>query len=94
MRSTDEFLRLISTVSSVGRRLIFVDIEDPTNSTRLARLWHWYYVHFLNDQGHYFLMRNEFEGVLTQLFDGQETHFEYVNTIKGTYMFAIIDLRL
>jgi len=86
-----ELLGLLQNLTKVGDRLILIDIENPFKSTLRAKLWHSYYVRFLGDRGRYFLTKNEFEKVVSLVFQGAGITYDRVQTFKGNYMFAVIE---
>lgn len=91
MHDLEELVAALESLRRVARRLVIVDIEDPLKSTRWARLWHQYYVHFLGDRGGYFLSRERFTEVISCMYADAEIQFDLVSTLKGNYMLAIVD---
>lgn len=91
MHSLEEFMSVLNSLRKVSHRLILVDIENPTKSTIRAKLWHEYYVRFLGDRGGYFLTREEFEKAISYVYRDANIESDLVTTLKGDYMFAIID---
>lgn len=91
MRDATDFKNLIDSLRRVSKRVIIIDIEDPTRSTKLAYFWNRYYVNFLGDQGGFFLKKDEFEKALTVAFASEALQFDAVRTIKGNYLFCIVD---
>jgi len=92
MRNYDEQILLLRSLSRVAKRIILVDIEDPNRSTILAKLFNRYYRYVLGDQGGNFLIYKEFQELIKDFFKNKKIKFDIVNTIKGCYMFAIIDI--
>jgi ADP-ribose pyrophosphatase YjhB (NUDIX family) len=91
MHNLDEFLLALDSLRKVAHRLILVDIENPARSTRRAKFWHSYYVRFLGDRGGYFLTEEEFRESLSYVFSDATIRFDSVSTVKGRYLFAIVD---
>ena len=69
-------------------QFIILEIDNPNESNFLAKLWHWYYVHFLNDQGGNFLTFKKFKEVLDKNIDNKKITTGIINTIKGRYFYA------
>lgn len=86
-------INLIKTLSSLAKQLIIVDIDNPSRSTYLAKIWNWYYVHFLGDQGDFFLTYREFKKILSENIQNKKIACGIINTIKGRYFYAsLIDM--
>jgi len=80
--------KLIQKLSALAKQLIIIDIEDPYRSNFLTKLWHWYYVYFLGDQGGYFLNFEEFRKIISENTKNHDVNFGIINTIKGKYFYA------
>jgi len=91
MHNLTEVVALTSNLQRVGKKIIIVDVENPNKSSLQARLWHEYYVRFLGDRGHYFMSRHEFEKAVSHIYRGSKIAFDLVTTVKGSYMFAVIE---
>lgn len=91
MRSMAELTDALRNLANQTKRLIIMDIDDPTRSTWWSRAWHAYYVHFLGDRGGLFLQANQFEIIAKTLFPTAEVTMEKVATVKGIYYLATID---
>lgn len=83
-----ERIDLIKRLSNLSKQLIIVDIEDPNRSNFLAKIWHWYYVYFLGDQGGPFLTFPEFKEIIEKNIENKKSTFGIINTIKGRYFYA------
>lgn len=92
VHNINEFIALTGSIKDFGSRLILVDIENPRKSSFRAKLWNDYYRCFLGDLGNYFLTQEEFQNALSCVYEGKKFAFDTVSTIKGNYMFAIVDL--
>ena len=80
----------IKKLADSSRQTIIVDIEDPSQSNLLTKIWHWYYAHVLRDQGEYFLTFNKFKGIIKENIEGKKINFGIINTLKGKYFYASI----
>jgi adenylate cyclase, class 2 len=83
-----EQINLIKRLSNLSKQLIIVDIEDPSKSNFLSKIWHWYYVCFLGDQGGSFLTIQKFKEIIEKNIKNKKSDFSVVNTIKGKYFFT------
>lgn len=81
---------LIQELINLSKQLIIVDIEDPAQSNFLTKLWHWYYVHILNDQGEHFLTFKTFKKIIEKNARDRKLDFGIINTIKGKYFYTSI----
>jgi len=81
---------LIQKLSTLAKQLIIIDVEDPYRSNFLAKLWHWYYVYLLGDQGGYFLNFEEFKKLISENIKNHDVNFGIINTIKGKYLYAFL----
>jgi hypothetical protein len=79
---------LLKKLSGLSKQFIIIDIEDPARSNLLAKIWNWYYVHFLGDQGESFLTFKKFREIVTNNIKNKKIVFGMVNTIKGRYFYA------
>ncbi|MFA5747276.1 MAG: NUDIX domain-containing protein [Candidatus Paceibacterota bacterium] len=79
---------LIKNLSALCDQLVIIDIEDPSRSGFFAKIWNWYYVHFLGDQGESFLTFESFKEVVTNNVKNKKISFGTINTIKGRYFYA------
>lgn len=80
----------IKELINSSKQLIIIDIEDPAQSNFLTKLWHWYYVHILNDQGKYFLTFKTFKKIIEKNAGDRKLDFGITNTVKGKYFYASI----
>lgn len=92
MTNRDQLHGLLTSLKKAARRIIIVDPESPETSGFLARIWHWWYVSVLKDQGDRFLRFDQLKKILGDFFRAASIKCFKVKTIKGNYMFAIIDL--
>jgi adenylate cyclase class 2 len=79
---------LIQKLSTLAKQLIIIDVEDPYRSNFLSKLWHWYYVYLLGDQGGYFLNFEEFKKLISENIKDHDVNFGIISTIKGKYFYA------
>jgi len=93
MHNLSELVDLTKVLKNVGSKIILIDIENPLKSTLWAKIWHEYYVRFLGDRGRYFLTRDEFEKVISHIFENAIITFDVVSTLKGNYMCAVVETR-
>jgi ubiquinone/menaquinone biosynthesis C-methylase UbiE len=79
----------LAELTRVARRVVVVDIQDPSTSL-LARAWNrWYRI--LGDDGEAFLTPEALQRLVTEQVPAELARFEAVGTVKGTYMIACID---
>ena len=95
MRNPKEFRALVENLRKVcNDKIIIVEIEDPDQGGNIARCLHKYwYNNFLGDVGEFFFTSEKFKEILTSAFDEDEIKFSELNTIKGRYLFAVINLK-
>lgn len=91
MRTARDLKVLLRNIRRVGKRVIIVEIQDPSKESVWGRLRHLYYMHFLHDEGRSFYFRDDFENVIGRHFNGDKIEYEYLHTIRGVYMAAIIN---
>lgn len=92
MRTAGEIGILLSTLKNCGKRVIIMDIEDPSKSF-IAKAWNFYYRYALNDHGGLFISYNQFKEILNISFaKASNVETRKIKTIKGTYMLGVIDL--
>jgi len=84
----DEQAGIIAKLLNISRQLIIVDFEDPEESGTLSRIWHWYYVHFLGDQGGNPLRFSKFKEIVQRNAQNATIETGIINTIKGEYFYA------
>lgn len=90
LKKKDVF-RVLHQLQKIGRLIIIVEIEDPLHSSLLARIWNFYYVHFLKDIGTDFLTYEQFKFIVNKCVpNGNKAVFNSINTFKGKYLFGII----
>ncbi|MCK4457433.1 MAG: class I SAM-dependent methyltransferase [Thermoplasmata archaeon] len=83
---------VINRLVDIGRMVIIVEVDDPRRSSMAARLWNYYYANILKDSGTSFLTAKGFETlIMGQLDDDRTVSFSMLSTIKGRYMFAVIE---
>lgn len=86
-----ECTRVLEQLQRIGKLIIIVEIEDPVHSTLIARIWNFYYVHFLKDVGRTFVGGYQFKLIVKKsLLHGNTANFDKLHTIKGRYLFGII----
>jgi ADP-ribose pyrophosphatase YjhB (NUDIX family)/SAM-dependent methyltransferase len=91
MRSPEDLDRLFAKLRTLGRRIVFMDIEEPRRSAR-ARLWNWYYRACRHDHGSLFISFDQLNELLGVAFGDCNVTSQKVSTIKGDYMLATIDV--
>jgi len=90
-RTKEELLSVLRGVLQQGKRIIIIDVEDPRRE-RLAKIFHWYYVHLRGDQGHHFLNYDQFKKLFSLIKPkGSCCRIEKIKSIKGTYLLAVIE---
>jgi ubiquinone/menaquinone biosynthesis C-methylase UbiE len=83
---------LLKKLINISRQLIIVDIDDPTQSSALSKIWHWYYVCFLGDKGESFLTLESFkEKIKPCKPKNRKARFGTINTIKGVYFYCSVE---
>jgi len=80
----------IKNLVNLSKQTIVVDIEDPAQSNFLTKLWHWYYVHILKDQGENFLTFDKFQKIIKDNVKDGEINFGIISTLKGKYFYASV----
>lgn len=90
MNSISQIEKLLLILRKLGKKIIIMDIEDPRKGI-LSLIWNTYYRLALRDQGRFFINFEQFIQIIRIVFLSSKIYFKKVNTIKGTYMLAIID---
>lgn len=93
MQSAGDLRTLLSNVRKVAKKIIVVEIQDPAKEGLWGRLRHSYYMKFLKDEGECFYNRTDFETVIEEHFSSDTIKYDYLETIRGVYMAAIIEKR-
>lgn len=83
---------VLRCLGKISKQLLVIDVDNPNRSSFISRMWNNYYIHFLKDQGKYFLTTSEFENVLDSLFGKQKINIKKITTIKGDYYIASIKI--
>lgn len=83
-------IQLLAELRRVARRVVIVEVMDPTYESWWGRLRHRYYTDWLHDAGHNFLSSDEFNS-LTDLPEHLD-RFD-VRTMRGVYQFAVLGER-
>jgi adenylate cyclase class 2 len=86
----DQQADLIKSISEITKQLIIIDIEDPKRSDFITKIWHWYYVYFLGDQGGYFFTLFEANELMKTIAKNKDIISGIINTIKGRYFYISI----
>lgn len=91
--SSHQLIEALDTLKRLSKKLIIVDIEEPSR-TRRGKMLNFYYENIYGDAGdfHRFFTRSTFKNLVEAAFAGRQIVFENIPTIKGTYMLAAIDL--
>jgi len=89
MHNYEELVVLLDSLKKVGKRVLIVDVEDPSRSTKRARFWNAYYRNFLGDRGGLFMTESEFRDVTSRNFPEWKLQFEKLETVKGNYLFLL-----
>jgi HAD superfamily hydrolase (TIGR01509 family) len=90
MRDKQQLEALLSTLRSVAKRILIVDPDDPANGL-LPRMWHFYYVNILKDQGEKFFTKSFMERTVREFYhDALDIEVRQVPTIKGHFTFCYI----
>lgn len=90
MNTVKQVEKALRVLKGLGRKVIIMDIQNP-RSGLLSRLWNMYYRMALKDQGSFFMDYQQFIQVIRVVFLTNKIEFKRINTIKGTYMLAVID---
>lgn len=80
----------IKKLINSAKQTIIIDIEDPGQSDFITKLWHWYYVRILKDQGESFLNFKTFKEIMEKNAQGRKIDFGTIETIKGRYFYAAV----
>lgn len=91
-RTGNEAISFLRSIEKVAHRAIIVDIEDPQRRLH-AKLFNRYYTLFHGDRGHYFYSQDQFNKLIKLAYPRAILAFDKVDTIKGRYMFAVIDFQ-
>ncbi len=93
MNTREELLALFNSLLRVARKIVIVEIEDPSRSDFFPRFLNkFWYKGFLKDVGGAYLSENEFQGIINKCFvDKCEIIFSKFKNIQGTYLIAEID---
>jgi len=87
-----EHKSLLQKLFSIGDKIIIVEIENPLECSLISYLWNFYYKHFLHDNCTFFLTKEEFKNLIINCIDNSvKVSFDSVRTIKGNYLFAVIE---
>ena len=90
-RTKEELIAMLNCILQLGKRIIVIDVEDPRRK-RLAKIFHWYYVHLRSDQGHHSLNRDQFQRLLHLTKpDSSQCRIEKYESVRGTYLLAVIE---
>ncbi len=91
MDNKEQLFGLLESLRGVSKKLLIIDPEKPSSGTLKARIWNWYYMYFLKDQGERFFTQEIFKQTITEAFPSAEKCvFDTIKTVKGTYMFSLI----
>lgn len=82
---------VLRRLCKLSHRFVVTDIESPHNSNYRARFAHAYYKHWLNDCGGLFYSWDAFRDLMTRISGARAVTFDRISTIKGRYMFAVVD---
>ncbi len=89
--SADDLKALLDNLERVAKRVLIVEIHDPSKENLWSKIRHLYYMKFLRDEGKHFYDKVDFEKVLLSRFHPNKVKFSYFPTIRGEYMFAEVD---
>lgn len=100
LHNKEELRAIFRTLKTLSKRLIIVDIENPKKGSRSARLMNRYYERFYgdgDDHDHHFFTRDKFRKLVELAFNDvkdadKHIKFDSIETLKGNYMIAIIDI--
>ena len=84
-------VKVINNLKNISKQLIIIDIDDPCNSSILAKTWNRYYRYFLGDQGGCFLSFLNFKKLIAEKISNVKYKTGIIKTIKGSYFFASIN---
>lgn len=90
MNTINQVEKALKVLKALGDRIIIMDIENPKSQLR-SYLWNLYYKIALKDQGKFFITFEQFIQAIRVIFLNAKIHFKKINTIKGTYMLAVIE---
>lgn len=92
MSTKEELIELLDSALKVSKKLIIVEIENPTNASLIPYFLHKYwYLKFLHDAGGSYLTKDEFQLIINNHFkDKAEVHFSEFRNIQGHYLIAEI----
>jgi ubiquinone/menaquinone biosynthesis C-methylase UbiE/ADP-ribose pyrophosphatase YjhB (NUDIX family) len=100
LHNKEELRAILRTLKRLSRRLLIVDIENPKKGTWSARLLNQYYERFYGDADeheHHFFTMDKFKTLIGFAFDDvneseKQIQFHSIETFKGKYMIAVIDV--
>jgi len=80
---------LIRNLIGMSKQLIIVDVNNPAQSSFVSKLWHWYYIYFLGDQGENFSTLDELRNKIEELTgtENKKINSGIIRTIKGDYFY-------
>lgn len=90
MRTAKDLTALLSNMRRIAKRIIIIEVEDPTDGSRWERLRHRYYIDWLKDEGKHFYKRVDFENIINKYYNKDIIEYKYLPTIRGNYMMAIV----
>jgi len=86
-----EHVALIKRLSGLSKKLIIVDIESPSQSNFLTRIWNWYYRHLLGDRGGHFVTLQNLKEIIKGNIADKKIISGIIDTIKGRYFFISLE---
>jgi ubiquinone/menaquinone biosynthesis C-methylase UbiE len=92
LRSATECLGVLERLRDLGRKIVICDIEEPRR-TRRGMLFNSYYEHFVGDgdQNNIFYDYPAFQRLIGNYFDDMSVKFQKIWTVRGDYMFAVLE---
>jgi len=93
VQNKEELIAILGKLKNLGKRVIIVDIENPKREL-ISKIFHLYYTYVYGDgkEEHHFFTRDTFEKLIQLAFPNTvNTQIEYLRTVRGYYMFAVID---
>jgi ADP-ribose pyrophosphatase YjhB (NUDIX family) len=96
--SKEECLAIMKQLKDISKRIIIVDVDNPKKSRWNVRFANWYFEVFYGDGDdhiHKFHNMDSFQKLIRLAFTDDEADkvFDSVETIKGDYMIAVIDIK-
>jgi len=92
--SKSDQLSILKKLVRAGKNVIIIEIENPLKYSFVSFIWNFYYRKFLKDDGVDFIDDENFHNLLKKAKNKvpcMKTFLASLKTIKGNYLFALIE---